>query len=127
MLLLKKSRLALILVVSIWLFPIQRAWQLSNLGFSALTAKKLPAFVNYLSQANQLVPWEAYYPFQLGWNLGDLALAAPDQFSQKQLNQTAIAWFQKGIKVSPYQEFAYNNVGWLQLGTDPANASQDFD
>jgi len=118
--------LALILVVSIWLFPIQRAWQLSNLGFSALTAKKLPAFVNYLTQANQLAPWEAYYPFQLGWNLGDLALAAPDQISQKQLNQTAIAWFQKGIKVSPYQEFAYNNVGWLQLGTDPVKASQDF-
>ncbi|MGL5034961.1 MAG: O-antigen ligase family protein, partial [Microcystaceae cyanobacterium] len=120
------SGLALILAVIIWLFPIQRAWQLSNLGFTALSAKKFPAFVDYLTKANQLAPWESYYPFQLGWNLGDIALMAPNQTERIQLTEAAIAALEKGVKVSPYQEFAYNNLGWLNAGIDPKISAQNF-
>ncbi|MEB3249761.1 MAG: O-antigen ligase family protein [Merismopediaceae bacterium] len=118
--------LACILVMGIWLFPIQRAWLLSSQGFNALAAKKFPIFVQKLTEANQLVPWEAYYPFQLGWNLGNLVLQAPNQTDQAQLTQAAIAWFEKGIQVSPYQEFAYNNTAWLQIGNTPPQATANF-
>ena len=118
--------LAGILVMGIWLFPINRAWLLSSQGFNALEAKKFPTFVQKLTEANQLVPWEAYYPFQLGWNLGNLALQSPNSQEQSQLVQAAIAWFEKGIKVSPYQEFAYNNTAWLQIGNTPQKATDNF-
>ena len=39
--------LGLILAMIIWLTPIQRAWQLSSLGFSALSEKKYPPLSNY--------------------------------------------------------------------------------
>ncbi|MFM7441885.1 MAG: O-antigen ligase family protein, partial [Snowella sp.] len=71
--------LGLILAMMIWLTPIQRAWQLSSLGFDALSQKKLPAFVQLLTQAHQLAPWESYYSYQLGWNLGNTGLLAPNQ------------------------------------------------
>ena len=39
--------LGLIVAMMIWLTPIQRAWQLSSLGFSALSEKKYPPLSNY--------------------------------------------------------------------------------
>ncbi len=114
------------LVIIIWLFPILRAWQLSQISFQALAADKIPAFTEYLTQAENLAPWEPYYPTQLGWNLGDLALKTPDPTQRQGFLKTAIASFGRSIEVSPYQEFTHNNGGWLQLGSDPPKASQWF-
>jgi len=118
--------LGFVLVIIIWLFPILRAWQLSQISFQALAAENIPAFTEYLTQAEQLAPWEPYYPTQLGWNLADLALKSQDQAQRQDLLPTAIASFERSIEVSPYQEFNHNNVGWLQFNVDPPKATQSF-
>ena len=118
--------LGLILAMTIWLIPIQRAWQLSDLGFSALAQKKLPAFVQLLTQAHSLAPWESYYSYQLGWNLGNIGLLAPNQAIRKQFDTESVKWFKTGIEASPYQEFAHTNLGWLQLPYNAPEASLAF-
>ncbi len=118
--------LGLLFVVSIWLVPIHRAWQLSSQGFIALSRENIPGFVQSLSQATQLAPWEPYYPYQLGWNLGNLSLQTNDPQQQNQLQADAIAWLQKGIQASPYQEFGHSNLAWLLLNQNPQAATQQF-
>ncbi|MDJ0578101.1 MAG: O-antigen ligase family protein [Xenococcaceae cyanobacterium MO_234.B1] len=114
--------LGIAVALLIWLIPVHRAWQLSSQGFNALSQKDTNTFVTKLTKANQLAPWEAYYPYQVGWNLGDLATQNknPDQIQQ------AIDWFKKGIAVSPYREFGHSNLGWLLLNTNPQAATQEF-
>ncbi len=118
--------LVFLVIITIWLFPILRAWQLSEIAFRALAAEKVPAFTDYLTQAENLAPWEAYYPTQLGWNLGNLALTVQDPTQRQELITPAIAAFQRSVKVSPYQEFTRNNLGWLELGMEPEKATQSF-
>ncbi|MBD2096300.1 O-antigen ligase family protein [Trichocoleus sp. FACHB-591] len=118
--------LGLLLVISIWLIPIHRAWQLSSQGFIALSRENIPGFVQRLSQAAALAPWESYYSYQLGWNLGNLSLQTNDLQQQSQLQRDGIAWFQKGIQASPYQEFGHTNLAWLLLNQDPQAATQEF-
>lgn len=122
------SGLGIILAVTIWLIPIHRAWQLSSQGFDAYNQEKpnLNAFVKSLSQAHRLVPWESYYPYQLGWKLGDLALQSNDPQQQELLITEAINWLEKGIEASPYSEFGRSNLGWLLLGLDPQAAAGSF-
>lgn len=114
--------LGLTIALLIWLIPVHRAWQLSNQGFNALAQKDTQTFVSKLTKANQLAPWEAYYPYQVAWNLGDLATQNRDQ---NQLQQS-IDWFNKAIAVSPYREFGHTNLGWLLLNTNPQAATQAF-
>ncbi|UAJ73123.1 O-antigen ligase family protein [Synechocystis sp. PCC 7339] len=118
--------ITLLLVVAMWLFPILRAWQLSEVAFRALAAEKVPAFTQYLTQAENLAPWEAYYPTQLGWNLGNIALTTADAGEREELINRAIDAFERSIEASPHQEFIHNNLGWLALGQDPPQASQSF-
>ncbi len=118
--------LGLILAMLIWLIPIQRAWQLSNQAFSALDAKKVPPFIQLLTNAHQLAPWEAYYPNQLAWNLGNIGLLAPNENLKNQFTEESLKWFKKGLEISPYQEFAYTNSGWLELSRNPQAASVAF-
>ncbi|MBW4487526.1 MAG: O-antigen ligase family protein [Trichocoleus desertorum ATA4-8-CV12] len=118
--------LGLLLVVSVWLVPIHRAWQLSSQGFIALSRENIPGFVQRLSQAAQLAPWEPYYPYQLGWNLGNLSLQTNDPQQQSQLQADGITWLQKGIQASPYQEFGHTNLAWLLLNQNPQAATQEF-
>lgn len=116
----------ILLAVIIWLFPINRAWQLSSQGFMALSDKKIDIFVKYLTQSQQLAPWESYYPYQLGWNLGNLALTTSNSQLQLPLLSQSIGWFEKANKVSPWQEFGYSSLGWLILNNDPEKATQNF-
>lgn len=118
--------LGLLLVVIIWLIPIHQAWQLSSQGFTALSRENIPAFTQRLSQAAKVAPWEPYYPYQLGWNLGNLSLKTSDPQQQSQLRADSIAWFQKGIQASPYQEFGHTNLAWLLLNQNPQAATQEF-
>jgi O-antigen ligase len=61
-------------MVCVWLVPIHRAWQLSSLAFSALDQKQGDVFVSRLEMAQKLAPWEPYYAYQRGWNLGQQGL-----------------------------------------------------
>ena len=99
----------------IWLYPVHRAWALSSDGFTQLRQDNVAGFVEKLTQAHQFAPWEPYYPYQLGWNLGDLSFQASDLAQQQQLRQDAIAWFQSANEISPYQEFGHSNLGWLTI------------
>ncbi|MEB3312172.1 MAG: O-antigen ligase family protein [Snowella sp.] len=118
--------LGLMIAMLIWLIPIQRAWQLSNQSFSALDAKKVPPFVQLLTQAHQITPWEAYYPNQLAWNLGNIGLLAPNETIKNQFTEESLKWFKTSLEVSPYQEFAHTNSGWLELSRNPQAASISF-
>jgi tetratricopeptide (TPR) repeat protein len=80
--------------------------------------------VQRLQQAHQLAPWKPYYPYQLGWNLGNLSLQPSNQ--QQQLREGGISWLREAVKVSPYQEFGYTNLAWLLLDRDPKAATQAF-
>jgi tetratricopeptide (TPR) repeat protein len=125
-----------VLTIIFWLVPIHRAWMLSSQGFAALSQatatvdaeKKLDGiktFEQKLSRASQLAPWEPYYPSLLGWKLGDLSLLQVDRQSRSLTD--SIAWFQKAIAVSPYQEFGHTNLAWLRiLQQDPQAALQEF-
>ncbi len=116
----------LLLAIAFWLAPIHWAWKLSSQGFAALGRKDIPNFVQSLDRAHQLAPWESYYSYQLGWNLGNLGLQTADPAQQQQLFTDSIAWLQKGIDASPYQEFGHSNLAWLLLNRDPQAASQEF-
>ena len=116
------SGIGIILAAIIWLIPVHRAWAMSHLGFTALYQDDIEGFVSNLTKAHELVPWEPYYPFQLGWNLGNLSLTNPDP----ELYTEAVNWLNKGIALSPYQEFGYNTLAWLQLRRNPEAAMINF-
>ncbi len=116
----------LFLAVGIWLIPIHGAWNFSSQGFMALANKQLEPFEQKLTQAQSLAPWEPYYPYQLGWNLGDRALASNQPQQQEALLKQGIAALQQGNQVSPYREFGHSNLGWLLLQQDPEAAAQAF-
>ena len=118
--------LGMVIAVVIWLIPVHRAWQLSHYSFSALAQNKIDIFVKSLTKASQLTPWESYYPYQLGWNLGDLALQTKDITQRKQLTTDAIAWLTKGVKASPYREFGHSNLGWLLVNSRQPGATEHF-
>lgn len=103
----------LLIAVGLWLAPIHRAWQLSSLGFAALSQKQIEPFKNYLYQSHQLAPWEPYYSYQLGWNLST-ATSDNKQVNQARLNQS-LEFFGRNVKASPNQESGTSSLGWLQL------------
>ncbi len=115
-----------LLAISIWLYPVHRAWMLSSQGFFALQQDDVAGFVARLEQAHTLAPWEPYYPYQLAWNLGELAFQSTDAVQQEALRQDSVRWFEKAIALSPYQEFGYSNLGWLLVNTEPKKATKAF-
>lgn len=118
------AALGLTLAALLWLVPIHRAWALSSQGFAALGQGQVPSFVQNLERAHQLAPWEPYYPYQLGWNLGELSYQAhqrPDL--RDSLLAQATHWLGRGTQVGPYQEFGHSNLGWLQLESGQPQAS----
>jgi tetratricopeptide (TPR) repeat protein len=118
--------LGLLIAMVIWLIPVQRAWAKSNQGFIALKDGHFGQFVDKLTQAQQLAPWDPYYSYQLAWNIGNLSFQLPDATQQAAARQDAITWFQTALNTSPYQEFGHSNLGWLQTDTDLAAAQQSF-
>lgn len=119
--------LGLTLAMTLWLVPSHRAWGTASSGFSALTAEPVDfdRFANQLEQAHRLAPWEPYYPYQLGYNLGNFALQLGDDPPLRQrLLTDAIAWFETGNQVVPHQEFGHSNLGWLQVERGQPEAAQ---
>ncbi|WP_448563530.1 O-antigen ligase family protein [Trichothermofontia sp.] len=112
--------------VVIWLIPIHRAWHTSSQAFLLLNPiaqaadtqerrNLITTFTELLTQSMNLAPWEAYYPYQLGWNLGNFSLKTNDRAEQQALIRQGIAALQTATQVSPYQEFGYTTLGWLWL------------
>lgn len=118
--------LGLVLAFTLWLIPVHRAWAISARGFVALEKGDIPAFATDLEQAHRLAPWEPYYPFMLGWVLGDLSFQVEAPEAVTQLRADAIQWFQQGNEVSPFQEFGHSNLGWLVLRESPTAAIAQF-
>jgi tetratricopeptide (TPR) repeat protein len=102
------------------LIPVYRAWRLSHVGFIALQDNDLRIFEQTLTQAQTLAPWDPYYPYQLGWNLGEVALQTDNPEQKAELTQAAIQAFNRGLQLSPYQEFGYSNLGWLLMSIQQA-------
>jgi uncharacterized protein involved in response to NO len=126
----------ILLAVIIWLVPIHRAWMLSSQGFQNLNQltntadpqqrqAALTTFEQKLDRAHQLAPWEPYYPYQLGWNLGNLAVQATTP-QQPELLQGSLNWLRVATEIAPNQEFGYTNSAWLLLDRDPKAATQAF-
>ncbi len=113
--------LGIALAVALWLGPIHRAWAAASRAFQALQQEDIPTFQTQLQRAYELSPWEAYYPYQLGWQLGDISFQNPDGF-----RRDAIHWFTAGNQASPYQEFGQSNLGWLLISEDAQQAKTAF-
>lgn len=125
----KKAALAgtsFLLAISIWLYPVHRAWMFSSQGFLALQQDDFASFVVRLEQAHKLAPWEPYYPYQLAWNLGELAFQRTDAVQQEALRQESVKSFEQAIALSPHREFGYSNLGWLQVNAAPEKATAAF-
>ena len=118
--------LGILAAVVIWSFPVHQAWLLSSQGFQALDREDVTTFVASLTRSSQLTPWEPYYPYQLGWNLGDMAIKTPDFKARTPLLTEAIRWFQVGVEKSPYLEFGHSNLAWLLLQANPKLATESF-
>ena len=116
------------LAMTLWLVPVHRAWGLSSDGFAALAKQDINRFAQNLDRAHQLAPWEIYYPYQLGWNLGDLSYQVTDNPDlQTVLRRDAIAWFEVGNDTVPYQEFGHSNLAWLLIeNNQPDQAKASF-
>ncbi len=114
-LLLSASGLGVILAMIAWLTPIHRAWAAASDGFLALLEQppQWHRFTEQLFRAQELAPWQPYYPLQLGWNYGQRGIMTENPQAQSALLRTAIAEFEKGIERSPHLEFGYSNLGWL--------------
>lgn len=113
------------LAMTLWLVPVHRAWGLSSDGFAALAKQDVNRFAQNLERAHQLAPWEPYYPYQLGWNLGDLSYQVEDNPDLRAvLRRDAIAWFEVGNATVPYQEFGHSNLGWLLIENNQADAAR---
>ncbi|OUC13860.1 MAG: hypothetical protein B0A82_15150 [Alkalinema sp. CACIAM 70d] len=121
----------LLVIASLW--PIYHGWFLSSQGFNALQqveSSKTPEekqaffdrFVQSLTDATKVAPWEPYYAYQLAWNLGDVGLKT----SNPQLLEQAIATFRKANQITSSQEFGHSNLGWLLLNREPKAAAQEF-
>jgi hypothetical protein len=118
----------------LWLVPVHRAWMLSSQGFQSIASIENPEttpeqkqtsivqFSQNLDGAHKLAPWEPYYPQQLAWVLGDLGLKS----NRSDLLQQSVDWFNIARTSAPYQEFVYSNLGWLQLNTNPKDATEAF-
>ncbi|MEM6435217.1 MAG: O-antigen ligase family protein [Cyanobacteria bacterium P01_D01_bin.115] len=118
--------IGLLLAMMIWLVPLHRAWANSAAGFVALEKGNPERFVVDLEQSHRLAPGEAYYPFMLGWVLGDIGDQVTDPQTTAALKTEAAQWFQTANEISPYQEFGHSNLGWLELPDDPQAAIAQF-
>lgn len=107
--------LGITVAMAAWLTPIHRAWSSSSEGFLALLTRPPDwnQFTEKLFHAQEVAPWEPYYPLQLGWNYGQRAIMTDEAAAQRSLLRTAIVEFEKGIALSPHLEFGYSNLAWL--------------
>ncbi len=124
----------------VWIVPVDAAWHFSAIGFHSLddiaydarngdlekAQAGLQKFKQNLQRSHELASWESYYPFQLGWNLGNLSKLYSDPEVRNQLSQEGLIWLKKGIQANPNQEFGYNSAAWLSLDRGNAKEAEAF-
>jgi tetratricopeptide (TPR) repeat protein len=125
----------------VWIVPVDAAWHFSSIAFNSLddiefdiksgklerAQEDLAKFQQNLQRSHELASWESYYPYQLGWNLGNLSKFYPDPAVREQLGKEGLDWLRKGIEANPYQEFGYNSAAWLSLDRgNPKEAETHF-
>ena len=116
------------LAIFCWLIPVHRAWATAQTGFEALGDDRKDEFVKAVATAQNLAPWEPYYAWQLGWNLGEFSTQVTDPKKSAHFRENAIQWFQIGIGIAPAQEFGHSNLGWLFLQNgQPQQAHLEFE
>ena len=125
-----------------WLVPVNTAWQASSVGFINLATAKLDLetgkpenlseaiasidkFQSRLKFAHQLAPWEPYYPYQLGWNLADLAVSYPNLPQSQAWRKEGLAWIKTAIATNPHNEVGYNAAAWLSLQQNSTSSNQE--
>jgi tetratricopeptide (TPR) repeat protein len=116
------------LALFLWLIPVHRAWATAHKGFEALGNDRKDEFIQAVSKAHNLAPWEPYYAWQLGWNLGEFSTQVTDPQESAHFRENAIQWFEIGTNSAPDQEFGHSNLGWLFLQNgQPQKASLEFE
>ena len=144
----KQPRLWLAIVATIyliaaiaWLAPVNAAWQASSVGFiylsrarADLTESKqenIPEAINMIDKfqdrlkfANQLAPWEPYYPYQLSWNLAELAINYPNLPQSQAWQKDSLTWIKTAIATNPNNEAVYNAAAWLNLRQNTPSSNQ---
>jgi hypothetical protein len=125
-----------------WLVPVNTAWQASSVGFIYLSGARvalasakqeflpeaiatIDKFQDRLQLAHKLAPWEPYYPYQLGWNLADLAITYPNLPQSQAWQKDGLAWMKTAIATNPHNEAIYNSAAWLSLREDSTSAAQE--
>jgi hypothetical protein len=145
----KQPRLWLAIIATVylgaaiaWLVPVNTAWQASSVGFIYLSKAKsdlvaakqeflpdaiaaIAKFQDRLQFAHQLAPWEPYYPYQLGWNLSDLANSYANLPQAQAWQKDGLAWMKTAIATNPNNEAAYNSAAWLSLRQEGAKSAQE--
>ena len=145
----KQPRLWLAIIATVylgaaiaWLVPVNRAWQASSVGFIYLSKAKgdlasakqeslpdvitaIDKFQDRLKLANQIAPWEPYYPYQLGWNLSDLAISYPNLPQSQAWQKDGLTWMKTAIATNPNNEATYNSAAWLSLRQEGAQSAQE--
>ncbi len=124
----------------VWIVPVDAAWHFSAIGFNSLdditydikngdlakAQEGLQKFKQNLQRSHELASWESYYPYQLGWNLGNLSKLYPDAAVRDRLGQEGLVWLKKGIQSNPNQEFGYNSAAWLSLDRGNTKEAEAF-
>jgi uncharacterized protein involved in response to NO len=133
-----------------WLIPVNMAWRSSSVGFiylstaradldADLVAQKegkqpqerietsiaIDKFQERLKLAHQLAPWEPYYPYQLGWNLAELAINYPNLPNSASMRKEGLAWMKTAIATNPNNEVGYNAAAWLSLQENTPSSVKD--
>jgi len=144
----KQPRLWLAIVATIylmaaiaWLAPVNVAWQASSVGFIYLSRARadlaeskqenIPEAINMIDKfqdrlkfANQLAPWEPYYPYQLSWNLAELAINYPNLPQSQTWQKDSLTWIKTAIAANPNNEAFYNAAAWLNLRQSTPSSNQ---
>ena len=138
-----------------WLIPVNIAWQASSVGFIYLSSARaeldpelisqkkgnnpqekmatsmanaqdsINKFQERLKLAHQFSPWEPYYPYQLGWNLADLAINYPQLPNSISMRKEGLAWIKTAIATNPHNEVGYNAAAWLSLQENTPSSVKD--
>ena len=138
-----------------WLIPVNIAWQASSVGFIYLSSARaeldpelisqkkgnnpqekmatsmanaqdsINKFQERLKLAHQFSPWEPYYPYQLGWNLADLAINYPQLPNSISMRKEGLAWIKTAIATNPHNEAGYNAAAWLSLQDNTPSSVKD--
>lgn len=111
-----------LLIENLLLAPSILAWHVSSDGFKALKMKQIDTFVEALEKAHTLAPWEAYYSYQLGWNLGNFGYGSRSREPIPKFLEKSESYLKSAIQSSPYLEFGYNSLGWIQLRREQPEA-----